>query len=330
MINGVSRKFIQIWAAPLLTIGALLVPLFLLIPYAASYGSFKRSLGMLIYSLCNFGGNKGEGRALDYSYCLLVPPIVLYLIYLKKDEIVRLPLEGSRWGLLVLLIGFFVYWFGIRAEMQYFGYASIQILLAGVVLWFWGVPLFRKLLFPWGFCLFAWPMPFLDPIIALRMRVIMNELAHHLLSIVGIPNVQSGTALYSAPDPIAGLAMGARFQIDIADPCSGIRSLFALLMFSALFAYLFVPRLWQQWTLFLAAFPLAIVGNVCRVVLLVFGCLLFGAPFAIGTDDAPSNYHEGCGFAIYAVALGLEFLLAEIMMRIWGRTKAPEKMSAPA
>jgi len=329
MINGVSRKFLQTWGAPLLTIGALLVPLFLLIPYAASYGGYKRSLGALIYSLCKFGDSTPQTAALDYSYCLLVPPIVIYLIYLKKDEIVRLPLQGSWWGLAVLLFGFFVYWFGIRAEMQYFGYAAIQILLAGVLLWFWGVPLFRKLIFPWAFCLFAWPMPFLDPIIAFRMRIIMNELAHHLLNIVGIPNIQSGTALFSAPDAAAGLAMGARFQIDIADPCSGIRSLFALLMFSALFAYLFVPRLWQQWVLFLAAFPLAIVGNVCRVVLLVLGCLLFGAPFAIGTEAEPSSYHEGCGFAIYAVALGLEFLLAEIMMRIWGRTKTPAPAPVP-
>jgi exosortase/archaeosortase family protein len=135
---------------------------------------------------------------------------------------------------------------------------------------------------------------------------------------MGVPCLQSGTGLLSPGDTLHNVPVGARFQIDIADPCSGIRSLFALLMFSALFGYLFVPRLWQQWLVFLSAFPLAILGNLVRVILLVLGSIWFGSAFAIGTNDQPSAFHEGCGFAVYGVALGTEVLLASLLTRRWG------------
>ena len=145
----------------------------------------------------------------------------------------------------------------------------------------------------------------------------MSGMASHLLPLLGIPCVQSGTALLSAPDVVHNIPLGARFQIDIADPCSGIRSLFALLMFSGLFGYLLLPRLWQQWVVFLSAFPLAILGNLVRVVLLVLGSILFGNAFAIGTADIPSTYHEVCGFLVYAVALGTDILIASLLTRKW-------------
>jgi exosortase len=173
-------------------------------------------------------------------------------------------------------------------------------------------------------------MPFLDAMIAFPLRMDMSTMAAHLLPAVGIPTLQNGTALLSPADPVHNLATGARFQIDIADPCSGIRSLFALLMFSALFGYLFLPRLWQQWVIFLSAFPLAILGNLVRVVLLVLGSICFGSAFAIGTDNQASWFHELCGFLVYAVALGCEFGLASLMTRKWESDEAGDTEHATA
>ena len=96
-------------------------------------------------------------------------------------------------------------------------------------------------------------------------------------------------------------------------------------MFSALLGYFFLPRLWQQWVVFLSAFPLAILGNLARVVMLVLGSIFFGSAFAIGTTDQPSAFHEACGYLIYAVALGAEFILASLLTRKW---KRPEDFPA--
>jgi exosortase len=312
-----DRNF-QRWWIPLASAGLFFLVVMCLIPYASSLYEVKKSISGLILALCDFGNSGQKGTtSYDYTYCLFVPFIFAYLVYLQRESLNRAPIRQSHLGLGLLAVGFFFYWFGMRADNQYFGYLAVQILLAGVIVWLWGWAVFRILLFPWAFFLFAWPLPFLEPIIAFPLRMTMSTMASHLLPIIGIPCVQNGTALLSAPDVLHGIPIGSRFEIDIADPCSGIRSLFALLMFSALFAYLFLPRLWQQWVIFLSAFPLAILGNLARVIMLVFGCLMFGTPFAIGTNEAPSTFHEGCGFLVYAVALGTEVALASLLTRKW-------------
>jgi EpsI family protein len=111
------------------------------------------------------------------------------------------------------------------------------------------------------------------------------------------------------------LAVGSRFQIDIANPCSGLHSLLPLLMFSACFSYAFLWRRWQQWTVFLSAIPLVIIGNVFRILMLVAGCLWWGADFAVGTSDIPSLYHEGCGYAVFVIVLGVECLIGFLLIR---------------
>ncbi len=314
-----SKSHLHRWWIPLASGGVFFLVVAFLIPYSSSLWAVKKSLAGLILAMCNFGTTDQNDAPFDYSYCLLVPVIFGYLVYLRREEIERTAIRGSSLGLGIILLGILIYWFGLRAENQYFGYASLQILLAGVIMWLWGWAIFRILLFPWAFFIFAWPMPFLDPIIAFPMRMNMSTMAAHLLPMMGIPTIQSGTGLLSPADALHNLPQGGRFQIDIADPCSGIRSLFALLMFSALFGYFFVPRLWQQWVVFLSAFPLAIFGNLVRVILLVLGSILFGSAFAIGTNDNPSVFHEGCGFAIYGVALGMEFFIASLLTRQWKR-----------
>jgi exosortase len=284
------------------------------LPYGTSQWDEQRSIASLIFAMSCWG----QGP-IDMSYCLFVPPIVIYLVYNCTPTLIKTSVKSSNFGLALIVAGLLPYWFGLRADNQYFGFMGVQILLAGVILWLWGWAVFRVLLFPWAFLIFAWPMPFLDPIIAFPLRMDMSVMAGHLLPMLGIPCIQNGTALISPPDVLNNIPMGSRFQIDIADPCSGIRSLFALLMFSALFGYLFLPRLWQQWAIFLSAFPLAIVGNLARVVMLVLGSIWFGSTFAIGTIEQPSWFHEACGFLVYGVALGAEIALASLLTRKWNR-----------
>jgi EpsI family protein len=173
-------------------------------------------------------------------------------------------------------------------------------------------------------------LPFIDTAVAFPLRMIVSRLADGALNLIGIPCIQNGTSLISAPDSLTGLAIGARFQIDVADPCSGIHSLLALLMLSALYSHFFLPRLWQQWTLFLSAIPFTIVGNVVRILMLVVGTLNFGSSFALGTNANPSWFHESCGFAVFGVVLGLEFLLGSLLIVLGKRMERSGRRPAQA
>jgi len=313
-MERLSPNHLHRWWIPLASGMFFLLVITFVIPYSASLYGVKKPLATLILAFTDV-----VDAPLDSTYCIFVPFIFAWLVYLKRKDLEQTPIRESRVGLGLIILGVLVYWFGLRAENQYFGYAAVQILLAGVILWFWGWAVFRILLFPWAFLIFVWPLPFMEALIAFPLRMVMSTMASHLLPIIGVPCIQNGTALLSPPDVLHGVPIGARFQIDIADPCSGMHSLIALLMFSALFGYLFLPRLWQQWIIFLSAFPLAILGNLARVIMLVLGSIWFGSAFAIGTTEHPSWYHEGCGYLVYAVALGVEFALASLLTRKWTR-----------
>lgn len=293
-----SSQTVRVWLIPLAAMTLVFAVLLGAIPYAPGYGWIRQPLGLMVWQM--WGVKEG---LIDFTYCQLVPVICLVLIYFKKDEIMRVPIKGENWALSLVLLGFFIFWMGMKAAMQYYGFVAVQVLIVGMVLWIWGRKVLSLIFFPWLFLMFAWPIAFLDSVVAFPLRMVMSHCASIVLNIGGIPCVQNGTAIVSAPDSHLGYRMGERFQIDIADPCSGMHSLFALMMMSALAGYIFTRPVWKRCLVFAASVPLAIFGNLVRIVLLTWATVHFGAAFAIGTEENPTWFHMGAGWAVYVVAL---------------------------
>ncbi len=319
--------FIRRWLFPILSSTFLFSFLLFFFPFDSGDSVARVPLGQALWIVCTATGPGTQ----DYTYCFLVPIIVVYLVFLKRKEIAQTPIKGSNWGILWIALGLFIFWLGARAGKQYAGCGGIQIIMLGVIILFFGRAMFRKLLFAWAFVAFAWPLTIMDTVVAFPLRMTVSQLAYTVLNLIGIHCVRSGTAIISAANPLAGLAPGARFQIDIADPCSGIHSLLALLMVSALYSYFCLPRRSQQWTVFLSAIPLSIIGNVARILMLVIGCLLWGPAFALGTDENPSWFHEGCGLLVFAVTLGLQSLLGSVLIHMekWRSRRSNAPALAP-
>lgn len=239
----------------------------------------------------------------DWQHGALVPFITAFTIWWQRKRLAGIPMRGSWWGLLILSLSCLVYWLGYLVDHYYLGFASAQIFLAGVVIFFLGWRMMWALAFPWLFLCFTWPILYLDNLIAFPLRILMSSLSYQSLTLLGVPVVRSGTAILSAPDYLLGVRAGERFAVDIADPCSGIHSLFALMMVSALYGYFSMPKVWQRYAIFAASVPLAILGNLARILLLTFGTLLCGSTFAIGTPGNPSIYHMLAGYIVFVVAL---------------------------
>jgi exosortase len=304
-------KIFRAWVLPIVTMTAFFTFLLAALPYATGYGWSKASLGRLTHGMWLTPG---------WEHAPLVPVICLFIVAARWKRIARERAQGNNWGLAWIALGVFVYWLGIKAEMEYFGFAAIQILLAGVIIWFWGERVFRLVSFAWLFLLFAWPLLFLNSGLGVPLRMEMSHAASALLNFLGTPAVQSGTAVLSAPNAATGLELGAKFQIDIADPCSGLYSLFALMMMSALAGYIAVPHPLGRLIVFLASMPVAIAGNVVRILLLVWATERYG-PSVLGTEDNPSFLHLACGCAVYVVGLllmiGLIVLLNSKALKAW-------------
>jgi exosortase len=285
-----------------------LVVLITLIPYNIGYAAQPVSMFRDLWLL--WTGYE------DWIHGMFVPFISGFFVWLKREELAALPVKGENWALVPILFAFFLYWAGFRTDVRYIGHIGIQLLVGALVVWYFGWPIFKRVLFPWAFLIFTWPFLFLDNMVAFPLRMVMSEISFRFLDLVGLDVMKVGTAIVSAPDFARGLEQGARFAVDIADPCSGIRSLFALMMISCVYGHFTLQTPLQKWILFLLAVPLAVAGNFIRIMLLTFGTLLFGSEFAIGTIDDPSTFHMMAGFAVFFVALGGMILATHFLKKM--------------
>jgi exosortase len=251
----------------------------------------------------------GEVVATEWTQCLFVPIIVGWLVYWLWPRLRELPVRGSSHGYVLLAAGLLFYVLGYMAENYYIGIMALQLVYAGLIVLFLGWRFMRMLLFPWAFLLFMWPYGFFEDV-AFQLRMLMSNLSHHTLTLIGVPNALNGTAIVSPPGATTP------FAIDIADPCSGIRSLFALVMMAALAAFVLFDRTWQKVIIVLASVPLVIFGNLVRIIILTLATIHFGEGFALGVNDHPSWFHEGAGYVVYLINFGSLLVLGWLLTKL--------------
>lgn len=270
----------------------------------------------------------------EWQFCFIVPLIAGALIYRERQKLAVLPLQGSWWGAFILAFAMLVYWMGYKVDTGYLGFAAIQLTLAGLVLLLAGRQWMRVLFLAWIFMLFAWPLFPLDNMLAARLKIPTAQIGAKLVSLMGIDVVREGSALQSAPDFAAGIKQGEKFTLDVSESCSGMRSLYALIMVAVLYGFLALNRTGSRLILAFSAIPLAVAGNVVRLLMLTVGALLMGQETAVGNfvngHQEESFFHLLAGYIVFAVALIGMFALATLLDgRHWkkfaGRTVAGSK-----
>jgi exosortase len=281
------------------------------IPYSVGYGDVRLPIWSNVFVFW-----KSE----EWQHCWVVPLASAFIIWQRREALLATPVRGSLFGFVVIGFSVFCFWAGYRTDNFFAGVGSIWIFIAGGILaifgWQWG----KLLLFPWAFLLFALPLVFLEEMIAFRLRLLMSTASVHLLNFFGFGAVQQGTAILSAPNALLGTQAGTGFSVDVADPCSGIRSLFALTMATALYAFFMIKPIWKQIFLFLCAIPLAIAGNMARILMLTVGTIAFGSEFAIGSLEEPSAFHLGAGFLVFIVAFAGMIGIGTLITMDWSNT----------
>lgn len=300
----------RLWAVPAAAFGLVLIGLFGLVPYNIGWGDRPISI---LHALWNMWTNSGP----DWEHCMLVPLIVAGLVYWKREEIGRAPVVPfpAAPALLLLVLG--GYWIGSRIDLTAFSFLLLHFTLGVAILHFLGWPVLRAVLLPYLFLVFAWPFPFMESLVAFPLRLIMSQVSYVFLNGIGIDCIKIGTAIVSAPEHAYGIPQGAKFAVDIANPCSGIRSLFALMMISALGAIVLMPPGWRQLVVFACSVPMAVAGNFVRILMLTFGTLVLGPEIAIGSLEEPSVFHMASGFVVFAVAIGGLLAIGWLMLGGW-------------
>ncbi|MES2595852.1 MAG: exosortase/archaeosortase family protein [Verrucomicrobiota bacterium] len=286
-----------------------LTALMILQPYAAGYGAFRLTLLQELLM---------RWKDPTWQHGFLAPFIAGWLVWRQRELLMSLPVKGSALGIVAVVVSMLAYFGGYKANNYYLGVLAIQLFLAGVVVACLGWKHARAMGFAWLMLCFMWPLVFLEDSLSFQLRELMVQTTSWLLNTLGLDTIREGTALISAP--VDGREAGALFSLKVDGPCSGMRSLFALLMVSALFAYFREKTLLRRLFLFSCGFPLAILANMARLLLLVGGTMVFGQEFAVGDQEKEvSTFHFLSGIVVYLVALaGLE-MIAKLMRRSGGR-----------
>ena len=226
----------------------------------------------------------------DMSYGWYVPLFSLYVAWTERRKIVDSVGAPSLWGLLLIVPFAFVGFLGARGlqvRMEIVGFVGVLI---GLVWATFGTMTMRQTLFPALFLLFCLPFHTYLDLVTIHLRLLAVSIAHGVLQGCGVAIVREGTMLVSPT--------GA-FSIDVAEPCSGMRSLFAMMALTAGYAYFTQPTWLRRGLLFVLAIPIAVAGNVARILSIVAIAAICSSDFATGF------YHDYSGYVVFLVAVFL-------------------------
>lgn len=223
----------------------------------------------------------------NYSHGPLIPATSLVLVWLRREKLLALPVRPAPAGLALVAFGCLMQGVGVRADVFALqGWALLPVLF-GLSLAFLGVPMTRMLAFPIGYLGFMLTFP----------PVVMNTLSYALKEISVDASVGAALAL-RVPLEREGMSIFLETgELRVEDPCSGLRSLLALLATGTLFAYFQKGGGWRRAAVLLGALPIAILGNAVRLLLVIVAAERRGVEWASGP------FHDMTGYVVYAVAL---------------------------
>ncbi len=220
----------------------------------------------------------GDYLDAEEGHGVIVPFVVLGLFWWKRKELLAQPLELWTPGLGLIGLALVLHLLGYFIQQPRLSMVGFFAGVYGIMGLAWGPGWLRASFFP--FILFAFCIPLgpqIQPItFALRMLVcrLVEWVSHAVLA---IDVVRDGTALR---DPTN------HYSYEVAAACSGLRSLVATVGLALGFGFLFCRAWWRRGVLLLAAVPLAVIGNLVRMLTIVIAA-------EIGGQKAGDYIHEG-------------------------------------
>jgi exosortase len=240
----------------------------------------------------------------NYSHGFLVPLVSAYLVWKKKDKLITLERKKSYLGFLIFLLGLGIYIIGTAGAEYFSARFSLIIVLFGLVYYLNGKEWAKELLFPVGFLVFMVPIPnVIYYAIAFPMQMLSSKLTQNVLHFIGLPSVRQGNII-----------LLPNYSMEVAEACSGLRSLVSLLALGAFFAYITFPREpdtrksdLKRLILFLSVFPIAIGANIFRILITAIGA------YMISPKLAEDFLHKLSGLVVFLISVLLLFIVSLII-----------------
>jgi exosortase len=233
----------------------------------------------------------------NYSHGVLIVPIAAYLAWERRPRFAAVAARPSGVGLVVLVGSVLVLTAGVLGSELFLTRISILGTLVGIVLFLFGWQRLRVLAFPLAFLFLMIPLPaIIFNQIAFPLQLLASRVGEATIAAANIPVLREGNVLILA-----------NTTLEVAEACSGIRSLVSLLTLGIVFGYFADSRGWVRMLIAISTVPVAIVANGARVAGTGIAAHRFGAAAAEGF------FHEFSGWVIFVISflmiLGLHRLI---------------------
>ncbi len=245
----------------------------------------------------------------DLSHVFVVPLISGAILWSMRDRL-RSADERAAWQGSFVMVGALAVFFAGRAALAS-SVERVGVWLLGIgLVWFClGRRVVTSAFFALFFLLFAVPPPF---VVVSVSRVFLKQLAIRMSS-----DVLSLCGFESRP--LGSVLVVEGHQLEVADACTGIRSLFAIVTTAVLFAYLLRLGLIRGVFLAAIAVPVTVVLNVARILIVAIALAAFGV------DLTGGSVHAALGAGVFL--LSLVFLYVSCRVLEW---LIPDRQVRPA
>ncbi|MGD0646801.1 MAG: exosortase A [Acidobacteriaceae bacterium] len=233
----------------------------------------------------------------DFSHGFLVVPFAMFLVWDKRKVLRETPIRQTWSGVWLLLAAIFVLFMGVYGAELFLSRLSLVMLLAGIIWTLCGRAMLRELRFAILVLLLAIPIPaVVFNQITFPLQLLASRMASALLPLFGVPVLRDGNIIQLPA-----------MQLEVAEACSGIRSLMSLFAVAIFYGYFLERSTWRRVVLALASIPIAVVANAARIVGTGL-CVQYWNP-----DKAVGFFHEFSGWLMFIVSLCCLYFVHTLM-----------------
>ncbi len=236
----------------------------------------------------------------NYTHGFFVPVFSLFLLWERRAKLAALRRQPAWSGLVILLFALLALVLSTINSGFFLYRISCLLLITGLVVFMAGWKHLAAISFPLAFLILMIPSSTLLGQITLPLQIVASKTASFLLMLVGIPAVREGNIILL---PTA--------QLEVAEACSGIRSLFSLITLTVIYGYLAEAKISVRVLLVLIAVPISVLANALRIAITGVVVEYWGIEGAQGT------LHLLSGWLIFAGSLALVFLLHRLSQALF-------------
>jgi exosortase len=227
----------------------------------------------------------------SYAYCstaddehgLLIPFLVLALFWWKRKEFQGIDARPWMPAIGIIAVALVMHLAGYFSQQTRISLAAFFLGLYGLIGLTWGKRILAASFFPMCLFVFALPLGTLAETLTFPLRLLATNItatvADHAL---GISVVTQGTQIFG-PD--------GKFQYEVAAACGGLRSLTAVMALCTIYAFMNMSKFRNRAILIAAGFPLAVLGNITRLLTIIIVSEAFG-------QEAGERVHDNTWFSL--------------------------------